>query len=378
MSGFRSHVAVAVLAVALWGCNSPNSLLPSLGLGGNGESAPASGSGAAGANRPPALTPASFTPAPAGTATGTFVGKKVEQHRAELQRLQGNSVTRSQALQAIRTSTAANAQAYFATVGAINARLQVGTTPGNPILVGQWNQAQAQLDRMHEDIARLNRLSTEVSGDAAFAGFLIESIRATFGLSGAVDEDHRALAQIEDETNRTVVAIDRLLNEVSDDLARQQAYVAGERANLTTLALAIRNGELFGQSLTNRSFVSGMPAGPSPTPVLPSTMGPAADDGRRPLVVIRFDRANVAFEQPLYAAVSRALERRPSARFDLVAVTPSRSTGAQGAFGTTAAKRNAEQVLRALNQMGLPASRVQLQAQTSGAASAPEVHLFVR
>ena len=378
MSGFRSHVAVAVLAVALWGCNSPNSLLPSLGLGGNGESAPASGSGAAGANRPPALTPASFTPAPAGAASGTFVGQKVEQHRAELQRLQGNSVTRSQALQAIRTSTAANAQAYFATVGAINARLQVGTTPGNPILVGQWNQAQAQLDRMHEDIARLNRLSTEVSGDAAFAGFLIESIRATFGLSGAVDEDHRALAQIEDETNRTVVAIDRLLNEVSDDLARQQAYVAGERANLTTLALAIRNGELFGQSLTNRSFVSGMPAGPSPTPVLPSTMGPAADDGRRPLVVIRFDRANVAFEQPLYAAVSRALERRPSARFDLVAVTPSRSTGAQGAFGTTAAKRNAEQVLRALNQMGLPASRVQLQAQTSGAASAPEVHLFVR
>ena len=41
---------------------------------------------------------------------------------------------------------------------------------------------------------------------------------------------------------------------------------------------------------------------------------------RRPLVVIRFDRANVPYEQALYTAVSRALERRPQALFDLVAV----------------------------------------------------------
>ena len=35
------------------------------------------------------------------------------------------------------------------TIAAIEARLQVGTTPGNPILVQQWNEAQSELDRIN-------------------------------------------------------------------------------------------------------------------------------------------------------------------------------------------------------------------------------------
>src|SRR3546814_17324146 len=48
--------------------------------------------------------------------------------------------------------------------------------------------------------------------------------------------------------------IDRLLNELSDDINRQTAYAANERRNLTTMSLAIRNGELYGSSLMNRAF----------------------------------------------------------------------------------------------------------------------------
>ena len=50
---------------------------------------------------------------------------------------------------------------------------------------------------------------------------------------------------LQDETNQTIVLIDRLLKEVSDDVQRQTAYVANERAGLTMLASSIKNGELW-------------------------------------------------------------------------------------------------------------------------------------
>ena len=59
-------------------------------------------------------------------------------------------------------------------------------------------------------------------------------------VSGAVDEDHRQLAILEDEVSRTDVLVARLLKEVSEDVRRQTNYVATERANLNTVSAAIR------------------------------------------------------------------------------------------------------------------------------------------
>ena len=137
----------------------------------------------------------------------------------------------------------------------VNARLQVGTTPGNPVLVQQWNEAQAQLDRISADVAAMNNLANKVAADSAMSSYLLESTRAAYGLSGAVDEDHRQLAILEDEVNKTVVLIDRLLNELSDDIRRQTDYVNRERGNIQTLAVAIKNGvvtitETDGKKLT--------------------------------------------------------------------------------------------------------------------------------
>ena len=86
------------------------------------------------------------------------------------------------------------------------------------------------------------------------SSYLLETTRAAYGITGAIDDDHRQLAILEDEVNRTVVLIDRLLNELSEDIARQSAYVSNERSNLTTLSLAIKNGELLGSSLANRAY----------------------------------------------------------------------------------------------------------------------------
>jgi hypothetical protein len=325
---------------------------------------------------PPTLGTGQFTPPDVtpGSATGTFVGQKVVQFRGELQRLQEQIRGENQSLQSIRGQTVDHSSRYHGTIGAIQARLQVGTTPGNPILVSQWNAAQGLLDQIGSDVAQMNSLANQVSGTSTLSSYLLESVRAAYGLSGAVDEDHRQLAILEDEVNRTVVTIDRLLNELSSDIGRQSQYLASERTNLTALSLAIKNGELYGSSLANRAFLSSAPVASAAPQALP---GDAAAR-RRPLVVIRFDRPNVSYEQALYTALSGALNRRPNATFDLVAVAPQSGSPAQVSKAQNQSKRDAEKVLRSMSEMGLPMERVRLSAMTSPAAETNEVHIYVR
>ena len=179
---------------------------------------------------------------------------------------------------------------------------------------------------------------------------------------------------VDDSTVVRMVAR-RILNELNSDLQRQTAYLNSERSNLASLSVGIKNGELFGQGLGNRAFASAAPMAASP---VAASAGSAMTEGRRPLVVIRFDRSRVDYQQALYTAVSRALERRPDAAFDLVAVSPSRGNAAQVTLNSANAKRNAESVLRSLTEMGLPATRVQLSSTTSVQAQNAEVHVYVR
>jgi hypothetical protein len=374
----RAALLLVMLAAA--GCSSKSEMWPMLtGEPRQGDNAPP--------QRAASDTPVTTTPLPAsgssstgalGTGaypqpsanTGTFVGQKAQQLRGDQQRLQGQVADHQSQLEQIRADALENGQRYYSSLAAVNARLQIGTTPGNPNLVQQWNDAQANLDRIGDDIGRLNNLLNLVGGDSALAAYILDTTRAAFSISGAVDADHTALVQLEDDTNRTTVQIDRLLNDVSDDISRQTAYVNSERRNLTTLSFAIKNGELIGGSLANRSF-SGGGAAPASLPQSSLARG-------RPLVVIKFDRQNVAYQQPLYSAVSQALDRRPDATFEIVAVAPNRGNTGQVALASTASRRNAEAVYRSLTDMGLPANKVTLSATTSGGVETNEVHVFVR
>ncbi len=312
---------------------------------------------------PPGVTP--------GEVTGTAIGRRVERLRNDLIEMQQNVRADNTELQGLRQQSITNANQYQQLVAGIQAKLQVGTTPGNPNLVRAWNGAQATLDQISNNIGQMNNLANKVANDSSLASFILESVQATFGLTGAVDADHAQLTILEDDTNRTVVLIDRLLNELNEDISRQTNYVGRERANLTVLSLAVKNGELFGTSLANRAFSS---AGGVVSQ--PQRVGNLAN--RRPLVVIRFDRPDVPYEEPLFTAVSEALNRRPSAAFDLVSVVPQRGTPAQVALNANAARRNAERVLRNLTAMGLPSDRISLSATTSTETTTSEVHVYVR
>jgi hypothetical protein len=314
------------------------------------------------------FTPGGVTP---GESTGTEVGRRVERLRGDLDRLQGQVNTHNSQLQQIRIGTVSDATRYQDLIAAIQTRLQIGTTPGNPRLVAQWNEAQQTLDSIGSNFGTLNNLANQVADNSALAAFILESVRATYGLTGAVDEDHNQLGVLEDETNRTVVLIDRLLNELNEDISRQTNYLGRERSNLTVLSVAVKNGELFGRSLANRAYSSAVPLNTQPQRV-----GNLAN--RRPLVVIRFDRPDVPFQEPLYTAVNEALSRRPGAVFDLVAVTPQRGSPAQIALNANQSRRNAEKVYRTLISMGLSTDQVSLGSTTDNSAAVDEVHVYVR
>ncbi|MGE0151239.1 MAG: hypothetical protein AB7R90_01380 [Reyranellaceae bacterium] len=327
----------------------------------------------------PTFQPSQVTPGP---STGTVVGQRVQQMRSDFQRLMGELTQQSGQLQSIRAQATADAQQYYQLVAAISARLQIGTTPGNPELVAAWNQAQTQLERLNTDLSQMNTLATTVSGTSSQATFLLESVRATYGVSGAVDEDHRQLKILENEINQSIVLVDRLLSETSQDIARQTAYVAAERNNLVTLNLAVKNGRLLGPSVTNRTFQQSSAAPtPSMAPGVRSASPAAAPvslANRRPLLIVRFDQPRVQYEQALYAAIAEALQRKPDATFDLLAVAPARGSVADVALNTTASKRHAENVLRSMTEMGVNPNRVGLASTTSQVAHNAEVHLYVR
>ncbi|MEL0106686.1 MAG: hypothetical protein VW802_07055 [Rhodospirillaceae bacterium] len=316
--------------------------------------------------------PSGVTP---GQPTGTVVGKKIIELREELKRLQTAVSKQNMQLQRARAKVVQGSRRYHASVASINSRLQIGTTPGNPILVRQYNSAQADLDRLSGDLAQMNALSTAIANDSTMSSFLSESVKATFTISGAVDEDHRQLAILEDEVNRTVILIERLHKEVVEDVRRQSNYVATERSNLNLLASGIRSGEIYGASLANQAMVASAGGAGGLRAIPPRPMSTA---GRRPLVVIRFDRPNVPYQQALYTAVSRVLERRPNATFDLVAVAPSLGGKARAALNKTKSRRYAESVMRSLVEMGMPPSRIAMSTKVNGGARSNEVHLYLR
>ncbi|MDP9127173.1 MAG: hypothetical protein M3N08_02780 [Pseudomonadota bacterium] len=381
----------------------------------------------------PALTPEAAVPlndntsgpdalANFGPSSGTVVGNRALELRDEVLRLRASVNLNSNQFAILRSGGAAGAVQYHSTVAAITARLQSGTTRGNPILLRQWQEANSSLEEVTSSLGRLNSLQTSVDADASLAAYLLESVQAAFQLSGAVDEDHDQLKLLRDEISRFVVQLDYLRNQTTNDIQRQTAYLTTERENLQALAFAISRGELLGNSLANRPVIVNTPVAMSlpnsasatstfaPTPEAapampvissgPTPMSPREymeETGQSPvisanasstrdlpptigrlLVLIRYNQPVVDYEQQLSQAVGTAMERRPNAQFSVVAVSPSSGDPASLAHSQETAERDAEAVKRSLIQLGLAPSHIIMASTQTQSASTPEVHVYVR
>ncbi len=305
----------------------------------------------------------------------TLVTRKVAELNGDLNELKRSAKGYSDRLRGLQVKSDNAAAQYYELVATMNTELQAGSTPGNPVLVERWNVAQDKLEGLSQNAAMLNGLAADLSNEASKAGYLQENVRGAYGLSGAVKEDHEKLRVLEDEVNQTIVTLNRLLTNVSDEINRRQAYLRTEKLNMQTLSLAVANGELYGQNLSNSLFKK---AAAEAEDVYGNNAAAPATTNRRPLVIIRFDRPNVSYEQALYTAVGAALERYPAANFDLVAVSPSQGNPAEIALASTEARKNGEAVLRSLTHMGLPVERVRLNAANSAGVRNSEVHIYLQ
>jgi hypothetical protein len=302
----------------------------------------------------------------------TKASGKIREIEAEMYNLQGQVADSADQLQSIET-----VGQDFAAVATINTQLQSGTTPGNPRLKGRLNLAEDALDTLSGNVADLNKMAIQISDLASVSNFLQQQARSAYSLSGSVEEDHVRLAQLEDAISNTATSIERLLNNVNDNITRAAAYMSSERANLRTLALAISNGDLYGKSLSNRPFsMVATSAMDAPSAIAPFPQQVSIQ--RRPLIKIRFDRPEVDYSQALYMSVNEAMQKYPSSQFELVAVSPGMGNPAKLAIESTKARRNAEKVLRNMVQMGVDTNRVQLANVTEADAQFNEVHLFIR
>jgi len=310
-------------------------------------------------------------------ATNTIVREKINDLRGDLGGLQSRIGTLASQLRALQERNIDLSSEYNASVATINTQLQSGTTPGNPRLVQKLGIAQQNLDRIAQNVADLNGMAVAAANAASMGSYLLEATRSAYGLSGAVEEDHVELAKLEDQVNNTIVGIDRVLNEINDDITRTAAYLSSERSNLRVMSLAVTNGDYYGRSLSNRPFSSAPTVGSVQPASLPRANGGVLP-GARPLVKIQFDQPNVQYQQAVYMAVNEAMQRFPNARLNLVAVYPSLGNSAQIAIESTRSRRNAETVLRSMSQMGIDVNKVDISTMQSADAKTNEVHIYIR
>ncbi len=301
-----------------------------------------------------------------GTDTGTPVGQTVQRLRGEISALHDKAAADLQQYGTLRTAVAQNVTTYQEAKSHIIIRLQVGTTKGNPQLVNTWNTGQSALDTLTGNINSFAALGTEAATDAGRAHTERDTISDTFNMAGGVDEDHRQLTALQQEASQLASALDRLNTDIARDVQRQTAFVASERSSLATLENDIKNGELYA--------TSGTMATPTASPI------PAAGSSEmaKAIVTIRFDRAKVEFEQDLYAALNQALQAKPGASFSVVAVSPTRGSAAALRKVQSQAQRHAQEVLKSMTDMGVPAARVTIASSTDPGVSSSEVRVYAK
>jgi hypothetical protein len=211
-------------------------------------------------------------------------------------------------------------------------------------------------------VGQLNAVASEVTGDVALAAYIDQEMKSAAAFQAA-PEDQRQLASLRMAAEADRVVAGRLATVVNAELARRSASLAEERRHLAAL---------------DAGHVAAPLQTAAPAPAARRATASSAAHSQRPLVIIRFDRPDVPYQQVLYTAVKRALERRPNATFDLVAVSPNRDDEAQLKTVTNRAERDAEDVFRTLSSMGLPPERVRMSAMTSSEVATNEVRIFVR
>ena len=307
--------------------------------------------------------------------TGTFVGGKINQFRADLSSIQNAVSSHNNDFLRFKDLVDEQTSVYQGLSSAIRSRLQIGTTPGNPILVGQWNDAQRALEDIQNNVNNLQIVNNRVTADAALITHLKNAIDSSFFISGAIDEDHNQLKVLKDDVQRTSVLYARLMDELDEKISREIQILNAERQYMKELSADVEVGKFGGRvsAPPTRSSVSSSTQSNIEGAGSVDTIKIAPLNYDNAILVIKFDDTNFDYSTALFESISNALEQMPSASFEVVAVSP---TG--GASFAEKARQRASEVFNKVVEMGVPSERVSLASSNSTSAQAEEVHIYLK
>ena len=130
------------------------------------------------------------------------VSKKIAAIETKLRQIQKNIKKASDSFHELKSKSANEADRYYELVARVRARLQNGTTPGNPELTDMWKQASSLLSGSDKNMSETAKLSSEMVRAKNELDSLLETIRETFSVPGAMEIDHENKTINQEKSNK--------------------------------------------------------------------------------------------------------------------------------------------------------------------------------
>ena len=302
----------------------------------------------------------------------TYVGQRILEMQEEFNKLDADIKQGEANFEKLKFNGIKSAESYHSIVAAIAARLQIGTTPGNPILLNQYEQAQTELAEVGAQGQNLVDVGNQIALFSTRVSYLLEQARSAKKLRGAVDEDHRNLSSFQDALKRRNVDVLRTLEDLNETVRRRDIFLAAERRRLTQLANAISVGESFGLGLGTLNSLPAINDNEN------SELGKRSDNinvSPNPIAIFRINEQN-NYEQNLFGAISATLDKAPKSRFTLVAVSSSAGNPSEQAERAANARNDVSKLISTLISMGMPADRISVSSLSVANVENTEVRLY--
>ena len=303
----------------------------------------------------------------------TYVGQRILEMQEEFKKLDADIKQGEDNFEELKFNGIKSAENYHSIVAAIAARLQIGTTPGNPILLNQYEQAQTELAEVGAQGQNLVDVGNQIALFSTRVSYLLEQARSAKKLRGAVDEDHRNLSSFQDTLKRRNVDVLRTLEDLNETVRRRDIFLAAERRRLTQLANAISVGESFGLGL---GTLGSLPAIDNDDEN--STQGRRSESNNvspNPIAIFRIEEQD-NYEQNLFGAISATLDKAPKSRFTLVAVSSSAGNPSEQAERAANARNDVSKLISSLISMGMPVDRISVSSLSVANVENTEVRLY--
>ena len=302
----------------------------------------------------------------------TYVGQRILEMQEEFNKLDVDIKQGEDSFVELKFNGIKSAENYHSIVAAIAARLQIGTTPGNPILLNQYEQAQTELAEVGAQGQNLVDVGNQIALFSTRVSYLLEQARSAKKLRGAVDEDHRNLSSFQDTLKRRNVDVLRILEDLNETVRRRDIFLAAERRRLTQLANAISVGESFGLGL---GALGSLPAINDNTNSEQGRRSENINISPNPIAVFRINEQD-NYEQNLFGAISATLDKAPESRFTLVAVSSSAGNPSEQAERAANARNDVSKLISSLISMGMPVDRISVSSLSVANVENTEVRLY--